>query len=386
MTHMDVAPGPDIVSRDTDRVDTYPAYYFLALIVLAAAWFLTGLVFYGIPVGYGSLTIYMSTVIWALGAAHFATSFRIVEPDYFAGVLVFGTPTVVVTGKPLLVPMGIFKVIEISRGIIQMELPNEPNLIFRKEDVEIVPPGMSPPIRVTFKKGVAGDDGFDPNDPFDDRSTQEVTPIIRFRIQDEEGFWTFFVRLGGFDEARKQAEDMSIAVLQQWLTALTLRQAFAGIGTINRHYDDYIRAQTKGWGIEIDSAHIKLIGLSHSFNTAIQDIPRAKAEKLARTSRAEAKQIELTREGLGEANARKALLFAEASGLEEKAKSLGVTGHDMLGADTARAIGESGNMIIVGAQGLTEAVTAAFAAGKGMQGKPKPTPPATEPGTPPTGA
>lgn len=329
---------------DTEAPVTGHAWlYFAVLAAVAGAFYMAGSAFSGMAVAGFNI----GYIIWITGVMYFVTGFQIIGPEELAGLQFWGKPTIVVTGSPVIVLPGLFKIDRFSRGTIQMELPDEPENIFRDEDVSLTPSDKVPPVRVTFAQGsdVA-------NDPLNERITAEVSVFVRFRI---EHFWSFFVRIGDFKEARKQLSDSVVSELQTELGKMTVAETFANKAKVDDMLDNLVRDKTKNWGIQLIDVRLKLIGLSHDLNKAISRVAQSVADKKSAVNTADANAYTLTKAGEGEANAIKAKLDAESESLKKRAEDLNVNGADVLGARVAEAMGTSASSkVILGADGLID--------------------------------
>lgn len=316
--------------------------YLAALVALVAGFFYLGLAFEG----------HMRYIIWVSGIWYLASGFRVIGPEEYVGVQLLGKPTIVVTGGPLIVPPLLFTETHLPRRTQQMELPDEPERIFRDDHDKAVPDGMIPPIRVTFAQGTASGSGAT-DDPLEQRLTAEVSPFVRFRIRD---FWTFFVRIGDMQEARRQLSDLAISELQTRLAQLTVAQALKDKSNIDKELDNLIRTESEKWGIEIATVGLKLFGIPKRVNESIANVAKAVADKRKTVIDADAKSYELATVGEGEGKATKHKLDGETDGLVKRATDLKVAGADVLGARIAEAMGTSpSSKIILGADELIKA-------------------------------
>jgi len=339
---------PDLPDpADVEAPVTGHAWIYFVVLVLV------GFVFYRIGAEFLEVTpggFNLGYIIWAIGVFYFAAGFRIVGPDMLTGLQFLGIPTIVVTGSPIIILPGLFTAENFSRSTVQMELPDEPDKIFRREDEAPVPEGMVPPIRVTFAQGTGAI-----ADPLNERITAEVSVFVRFRLRH---FWSFFVRIGNFKEAQRQLSDSAVSELQSELGKLTVAETFAKKEAIDDKLDNLVREKTKNWGIELIDVRIKLIGLSHELNISIRKVAQSVADKKATINNADAKAYDLTKVGEGEAKAIEAKLNAETTSLKKRAEDLKVDGKNVLGARVAESIGTSpSSKIVLGVDGLVGAAT-----------------------------
>ncbi|OGC86502.1 hypothetical protein A2949_02640 [Candidatus Adlerbacteria bacterium RIFCSPLOWO2_01_FULL_54_21b] len=349
-------------------IGVYRSVYFVSIAVVILAGLYIGRLFTYASFDFLWIEWNVGYIVWAVELAVLVHFIQTTSPQLFTGVLVLSVPTIVASGYPILVIPGLHKLVTFSRASVEMELPDEPEKIFRKEDVEAVPDKMVPPIRITFANADQNDPAVDKTDPLQRRTTNEVSLFTRFRIRK---FWDFYVRIQSLDEARRQLTDMGVGVLQEKLTTLTVGQTLAQLVPINSLLDDLVRERTERWGIEIIDYRIKLIGLSHTLNSAIQKIAESEAERTSKVIDANAEEQKRTKEGQGTANAVKAEILGRAEGLETMATKLGIAGKEVLGAETARAIGQGpSNTFIFGAVGITELAGLGVALAAKMTDKP----------------
>jgi regulator of protease activity HflC (stomatin/prohibitin superfamily) len=364
------------------RVTVSPNYYLVVLIGLAAFWLALGaafLFFSDTTVRLGG-DVPFGFVIWGAGLLHFVAGVRVVGPDVYVGVLALGSPTILVTGKLVLAPPLVFTLIVFSRGTIQFEIPGEPRQVFRKEDVEIVPRDMVPPVRITFANPDPNDDTVDHSDPLETRTTNEVSGFVRFRIRSADFFWVFYSKIQSLYEARRQVEDMWVRFVQEKFGNITPNQAFRTLKATNEELDDHIRRKTDDWGIHVIDANVKLIGLSHKLNSSIQSIAEEKANRKKKHFEGAGDRDLAAQRGWGAGEARYAFIEGEGQAVRDVADYLNVEATEVLAARTAQSIGESpSTKHILGVQGIAELVGAGLATGAQI----RKTPPA-QPPTPPT--
>lgn len=351
-------PDPDDVEAP---IQAYPWLYYLVLGIVCVGFFFVGFQLTTVSVSGFNL----GYLVWVVGGLYLVASFRTIGPEVIAGVQFLEIPTIVATGHPIFVLPGLFTVVIVTRATIQMELPGEPENIFRKEDIEVVPEGMVPPVRITFARDQSSSTN---QDPLAERITAEVSSFVRFRIKTKE-FWSFFVRINTLEETRRQLNDMAVSMLQERLATLTAAEALRQQETVSDELDDLIRTKTVNWGIELIDARIKLYGFSHDLNSAIAGMAMSAAQKRSTILVSEGEQTRLTNEGVGRANAIEKELQARSQGLKQMAADLGVSGSEALGAETARAFANgTSNTTVVGVDGFKELV----AVGKTIISNPTP--------------
>lgn len=308
---------------------------------------------------------------------YLAGSLRVVGPKEQGCILVLGRPWRNVSSGLVLVPLLICWLVTETRLVIQDELPAEPEKIYRASERDpegsTVPPelqaiGMRPPIRVTFsgRNQASKDAGIGENDPYDNRLTEEVVPVIRWRI---DNLKTFLTVIGSVDEARKQMEDTCVKMFTEKLTRVSPAVALLRISDYSNDLKGAIETLVRGdganlgWGIYIESAQIKAIRFSKTLNSAVQNVVVQERNKMAKI-----------REGEGLGGMEKAILDGRTDGLTKMATDLKVEGHAVLGAETARAIAGEGDKssqrtIIAGSGGFVDLVGTAAAIAKSFADK-----------------
>lgn len=355
-----------------------------------------------------------------LKVAHAAASIRMIGPQEIGARFFWGKPLHDLTPGPVFVPLGICQLATEDATVQQDELPAPPEKIFRVKEAageetpeadvvpaDLVEKGFKPPIRITFgfpgrelradpeasdeekrliarmneyitaiKNEKSGADKEEKTDPFDSRLTAEVFVVIRWRIL---RFCQFFSTIMSMDEARKQMEDTTTAMLTRAFAKITPAVALEHLGTQSGALLEEIRERvgqktparrvgvgSKPWGVSVETAQIKLINFSHKLNKRVQEMAEAQAERRAKITRAEGegerKRIERKGEGLGE----EAYLAARGRGLQQMAQLLNLPATIIVGAEVARTIGENPQktIIIPGSGGLTDLLGMAAAIGQ----------------------
>jgi len=281
---------------------------------------------------------------------YFALSIRKIDMSEFAAVLFIGRGLYIVSSGPALVPFGICELRRVTRKTIQAQFPGDPEIV-DKTGANIVTPGMIAPIRVTtgswetisevFKTRLATAQG----DPINQRMTPEVSGIIRFRVSSLKCM-DFLVNIGSIEEAIKQMRDLYESVLKIQFAKRTAPLIIADLEEMNRELTEKLIAMaedtenknraSRDWGIEITSASIVDVDFGREINTRLKEVSAAKlyarrividaeAQKQKRIFEGEGEQAFETSRGIGLAEAKKALLLAEALGIEALARTAGTS-------------------------------------------------------------
>jgi hypothetical protein len=329
-------------------------------------------------------------------------SFRFWAPvptDQNAAITLWGRPLLNTGPGAVFAPLGFIIVITVPSVAIQREFPAEPENIYRgelKEGAELTPQ-QRPPIRFQYRDSITqerakevfgndyvqtfpNDDGTErrvtfladvPDDGLSARVTAEAFPIVRFMIEDP---CLFLRNIGGVDPAVKQIEDEMFGVLTRFYTRMSAAQALANMEWMSLIlYHAVIRrvgarGSIKSWGVDVQAAFVKYLYTSHGINTAISQAAQAPFDKQQNIITAEGTKRRLILEGEGKARAARDLeqqeLQGRARGMGEIAEKLAITGREAQAAEVARVVGEGGNAIIVGPEGMTQvaALGAAFSA------------------------
>lgn len=203
-----------------------------------------------------------------------------------------------------------------------------------------------------------------PSDGLDKRVTAEAVFIIAFRVYPEKAM-EFIRKIGTVDEAKRQIEDEMVSVVNRYLPKMSVGQARANLAWINAHLFLGVLKRTYGWGIRVDRAYMKDIPLHHTLNRAISDTVEAEFK-----GRAD-KELAIRR-GEGAAQAAKDLLIGRAEGQAKMMEMMDVSGQEILAAETLREVGNEGNLVILGTDGIAQG--AAIAKAMFGQGDKKPAP------------
>lgn len=306
------------------------AYFILSLVSLALSFDST--TFLGMEWNWG-IALFFAIILYTIA------SFRTIGPTELGARIFLGKPIDQVSSGFVFIPFGIFTLQTETRLIIQMELPSEPENIYREPEVGgdgKVPEGKFPPIRIPF--GRPADEGSSfvlDRDPLNQRLIEEVVPIIRWRITNYVKFLTV---IGDKEQARNQIEDLCVSVLSREFGQVTPSQVTADYQKYNTILTNEIKRSIGTWGITLESAKIKVINFSRSLNKAIQTIAENTAKGKAAIIEAEGLKKAAILDGEGKGAAEKAILDGRTGGLKKMKDDLGLPSEAIIGAETARAI------------------------------------------------
>lgn len=343
-----------------------PVYGCLLFVVVLSNLLMNQVEVFGEKYGLGTVMFYALLL-------YTAASLRIVGPTKLGCRLFFGRPIGNVSSGLVFVPLWICTLVTETRLVIQDEIPAEPDKIYRGSEGDpegsTVPPelqalGMRPPIRVTFsdRNAESEAEGIKEDDPYDRRLTEEIVPVIRWKIDD---FVVFLKTIGSIESARKQMEDTCVKIFTEELTKVSPAVALRRIHKYSDALQVEIKTLVELWGIKIENAQIKAIRFSKTLNAAVQNVVVQERKKVANI---------LEGEGLG--GKEKAIIDGRTNAFKKMREDLDVSGETVIGAETARAIAGEGDKssqrtIIAGASGFADLVGTAVAIGESLQDKTK---------------
>lgn len=363
----------------------------------------------------------LGLIILAATVAYAILSFKVINPDRQVLIVFLGKPLFEASGTLVFVPFIFGQVFDFPKTVQQMEVPGEPEQIFdesfpdeKGEDGKIkkgkekpLPTELTPkgkpyvrPIRVTFEDDdpeKEEDDLIKPNraqrdkeddkkgekDPLRRRVTVTLSFALPFQITDPSKAFTTF---GTVEEIQRQLADYAVTEVVNILQVGTLARAMNNMDAIGKVATkkllEFLRSKhptqgigTEEWGIHIYGIKLKPFGLSHDLNDKIQKISESIAQAEARKNEGAGEKVYLTEQGIGKANARKALLKAEADGFAELGK-LNAGAREVLAIEAVRTGLANGNHVILGGSGSLQGLVAELAAtgkvvSKEMEKKPE---------------
>ncbi|MEY4602535.1 MAG: hypothetical protein RL292_476 [Candidatus Parcubacteria bacterium] len=331
--------------------------------------------------------------------------FGTIGPDQQGLVLRLGRPIYLAKSGLVLSPPPVCTVVKATTALLQWEFPAEPEKIFYKDLKDnTLPPGMVPPIRITF--GARMDDPANnrpsripAKDPFDKRHAATVAFTVSIRIRNLKKFVAVLGLQGGVRKAHKILQDLGEGVFNERLSQITpaaamlelpdlrnylrarIEQRVTGIEVVRDANGDMteIQKEVHDWGIEITDVAIKPFGFSHELNTAVMGVSIAEQNAITKGIDAEA-TANATRV-TGQANADEIFwtLEAEADGAQQLAQVVETPGgRTALIVETMGKAYEKGKHVIIPQNNLF-----GIAAGiESLLGKEGDIPDQTEPPTP----
>jgi len=331
----------------------------MTLVTLALVWLIVAWAFSNTIFTIGGQNLNLAWVMLMVGGWHFVAGIDTVDVEHLVSVSILGYPTKQVSGTFIIAPPGIFQLRLYKLATVEFEFPDEPEKLYHGDEAS-TPPGLKPPIRITFSDphdnypfGVS-DAGVRKDDPMHRKLTQEVTPIVRWRILDA---FDFERNIGTPERARGQMEDISVSFLNETLSCMTLAVAQLNQKTLNEKFEERLRDKTAHWGIDLIDGRIKYFNLSKKLNVAIQGIAQADANAQSRKYEGEGERDFLSLQGKGKGKAAEEELEGRGKGLKSIADSLGLDPQHILGAETARDIANGpSTKIVVGSEGVRQLV------------------------------
>lgn len=309
------------------------------------------------------LAVFLALVLYTIA------SFRQVGPTEIGARIFLGKPVDNVSSGFVFVPLLVFELEKETRLIVQNEFPGEPENIYRepKEGGSgIIPPGKVPPIRIPF-----GDPGEQQCfvlecDPLNQRLIEEVSPVVRWQIND---FVKFLTTIGDRESAQRQMEDLCVATLSREFGKVTPAEVIKDYPRYNKILTDDINDAIKTWGITVESARVKVINFSHELNKAVQTIAEETAKGKAGVIKAEGLKKSAILAGEGAGGAEKAVLDGRTAGLKKMTEELGLSSEAILGAETARNITNNPGQktIVAGLGGFKEIMAIGTALGETLK-------------------
>lgn len=318
---------------------------YIVLFVLTFSFSFSSITIFGMEWNWG-LATFLAVILYTIA------SMRKVGPTELGARIFLGRPVDEVSSGFVFVPVGIFELKLETRLIIQAEFPADPEYIYRKDDMSgAIPPGKFPPIRIPF--GIPKNQGGNilDRDPLRMRLIEEVVPIVRFRVKN---YIMFLTTIETVDKALVQLQDLCVAILSREFGRVTPAAVIANYAKYNKLLTKEIQESVSSWGIELESAKVKVINFSHDLNKAVQQIAENTAKGKAHVIEAEGLKKAAILEGEGRGSAEKAELDGRTAGLKNMMDTLALKGGEVLGAETARGITNNPGQktVIVGADGF----------------------------------
>jgi len=365
--------------------------------------------------------IFFSSFLWLV------LSFGIVRENQIGARSLFGKFIDTVSSGPALVPFPLYRLTVERKTVIQVEIPDEPENVWKGDDDKI-PLGKMPPIRITHGDLETGK-YFSPSpnlkdlsgepkqsfgeldadvqarykrDPLHSRLVSEVNALVRFKINDLVAFRS---NTESVRDAKRQIRDTVTAALQDILAEITPAHANEKksliaemvrvrveklCGEKKKDHETEAERASRAWGISIEDVAIILFDWRQRLNQSIADAGAAGFNAQTTITDAEAQKRKKELLGAGDAEAERLLGRSRADALKMVAAEISASPNGELVArlKTMEAVAEKSQLYVVPAEGITGAgITIAEVFNKGRSGgglNPTPTPPLPAPQAPRT--
>jgi len=272
-------------------------------------------------------------VLWAV------SSFGTVKVDEVAAMFFFDAPVQDLNPGLYFAPLGIFSVKKESRNLIQDELPDDPQNIFREEGA--MPQGMFPPFRIKFGSPDPADILLT-GDPYNIAMVAEVSAVVSWRITSAIDF---FREMGNRDNARKILADKTQEVFGNEFSQHTPAKALLTLSKTSERLEKSLQDETLHLGIRIDDAFVKPFIFSHELNTAVVGVSvadqKAKAYSTEQKAIVEWRKKYLVETGLATVDA-----AGNITGLVPDANV-------KVGADALKELAKITGTLVLGGEGAT---------------------------------
>lgn len=314
------------------------------LLVSVSTWNVTLFDQYGITFNGGPTALLVALSFLLL-------SYKTVVADELAGAYCWDKALIRLVSGPHLIWFLLMQVKRGPREMQEFQCPEEPEKVFKGDDKEPLPPGMVRPIRVVTR---APKPGVEATEILDTQMSIVINIVFQYVITDIFDFVANFK--GSTEIVHRQMRDVGETTVAEDATTKTTSAFLRSLPKINVALAQKVQGRFKNSGITVISARLIAPDITHTVSQALADIPiaRAKAEQMKITAAAE--KIKRTEEGAGAANAKGAMLSAEAKGRKEMKDALGVTGDAVLASESARGILAETDVLLLGEGGMRDAM------------------------------
>lgn len=290
-----------------------------------------------------------------------------IDTDRHGGIYFFGMPLIRVSSGLKYAPAFLTQVRTVSAHMQEFQFPADPELVYRGSDkdelpsitIDEKPQQMVRPIRMVTRAPTNKETGH-----LDVQMTLVVNFVVQFQITD---IFDFITNFGDIPYLARQLRDVGEATLAEDITKRTAGKVVTELPAINLHLFSEIQARLQKAGVQIRSARMLSPDITHEVSTAFANVPIKRAEAEQTRISAAAERDKRTEEGVGTANARRALLTAEALGRKQMMDELSVSGETVVASETARDGLKEADVIVVGAEGLKDAMGFVKAAQSAMK-------------------
>ena len=271
-------------------------------------------------------------------------------------------------------PLGLLALLKEKRIIRDFLFPGPQEKIFRltteqakkREDGENIPldkegkPLMVKPIFITT--GKPRGDVSDKSDTLDRQFTIDVSWFIQLRMSDKHGgIFRIYRNIGRGEDAWEQAENLikeqGVRALRGIFTTLTPATIIANEKLVSDVFALILTEIMMRRGFQVMDGGITDLNISHETNIALQEAQtRAPLKKLATIIEAEGERDRLTEIGKGVAEAERLRLVALGEGYKRIRDATGVSGEAALASETAKIVLANSDTVLIGTDGLREAL------------------------------
>ncbi|MFQ5662029.1 MAG: hypothetical protein ACE5F2_02145 [Candidatus Paceibacteria bacterium] len=293
------------------------------------------------------LTLFIFQALYTLA------SLRQVREDEIGGLSFLGKFILNVDSGLAFSPLGLCRILTVSKSIIVQELPDKAENIFETEKKEPVPHGMSAPMYII--SGSPTEENKD--DPLNARLTGRATPVVTYRVIEP---CDFFQYVRSLDEARERMTDVAAAMLGTEIAKTTYAEVIPNMARYNnllrtaitRKIDGYSEPNSKPWGIHFEDAWLKPFLFGHELHKSMAQMVESKFNKMATVINAEASAAEIGLKGDAEASVIKNKENALTEALVKRSKDLNIDSDLVYVGEVAGEIAK-GNTILAGDEGFT---------------------------------
>lgn len=297
------------------------------------------------------ITVSFLEIEWDIGALlllasvlYVLMSLEVIKTNERVGLTMFGRPVILLEPGLYYVPWILLQMVKYPRTVIQAQFPGEPEHVIKGDDAVFSQTyaKLSPEERKTFVRPIRITTAHPKNDsalkdaPLNAQMTIEVSFVVRFLIVN---VFNFSANIENIESAIRQIRDTGEALLSISISKRTTAEVVEKLQEIKDELEEATKKATKTWGVVIESVSILSPDINHKVAEGLRDATAARATKLKTTTDAEAERDKRRLHGEGDAAAMKAVQ-----------KATGVSGKDILVAETAKAAFGNGNIVLAGAQ------------------------------------
>jgi regulator of protease activity HflC (stomatin/prohibitin superfamily) len=315
-------------------------------------------------------------VVYLFILVYLLAGFRSVDTDEVAGADFFGEPAHQFDSGLKWVPWLIFGFNKEPTTYVEAEFPGDADQIQWTDEKTELAPGKVRPLYVMTGEKPATPGVPDDRLPTDLQMNIGVAEFVQFHLV-KSRFFDLEVNIGDIDpgkeaeiqrtitggadltkkmlEAARQMRDTSSSFLLEVLGQISLNEIRQHMQLINELLKLKLHAKIMDWGLELVDGRLTKTNAGHDFNEQLQKRGEAISKRDAVVIEAEGTKTKLVREGEGAASAAQALLEAKAKGYEAIGEVARLKkGREAINSQVVEKLAESGNVVVVGPQGITD--------------------------------